>query len=259
MLERLEQIARRAGEGILARPEFETHEKTGHANFVTTIDEQTQRFLEEETHKLLPEARIIGEEKENSDLTEEYTWVIDPVDGTTNLIHDYRQSAISIALLRDKRPVLGLIYQPYSREMFTAELGKGAYLNGKPIHVAQNDAAHALVAFGTSPYNAELAERGIALAYRYLRTCTDIRRTGSAAIDLTNLACGRTDAYFELRLSPWDFAAGALIVSEAGGVFTMPLSPTGLDFSRPQAVLAATPACFDAVYGIFEEEAAKWN
>jgi len=255
MLEKLSSVALSAGELILARPSFSVEEKAGHANFVTDIDKRVQDVIISGLRGILPSAAIIAEEQDNNSLTDAPTWIIDPIDGTTNFIHDYRQSCVSIALLENRDPVIGLVYQPYSKELFIAEKGKGTKLNGKCVHVSDNDYPHALVSIGTSPYNPELASKSLALALKYLNECSDFRRSGSAAIDLCNVCCGRSDFYFEMILKPWDYAAGALLVTEAGGVFKTPLSQTDADFSKPQAVFASNQICFEQALKRFYEYA----
>ena len=250
MQDRLKLIAQKAGRNFLRRELTTISAKEGHANYVTNIDCMVQAFLEKALLQLLPGSLFIGEEKENAALTDAPTWIVDPLDGTTNLIHDYRMSAVSIALCENRQPVLGLIWQPYTREMFFAEKGRGAFLNDRPIRVASTPFSEALVSFGTAPYNEELEETGIAMAAEFLHLCADIRRTGSAAMDLANLAAGRTDAYFEMRLKPWDYAAGSLIVQEAGGRIQMPLVGS-LDYSRSTAIVAGTPAVMDQVMDVF--------
>lgn len=228
--------------------------KEGHANFVTLIDKQVQALLEARLPALVPGSRMIGEEDaERSPLTDEPTWIVDPVDGTTNLIHDYRHSVVSIALLQNRRPVLGLIYCPYTQEMFTAVRGEGAYLNGRPIHVSDQPFERALIGVETSPYNPELADRNLILMGRYHLACADIRVLGSAALALAYLAAGRTDAFCALRLLPWDVAAGAVLIEEAGGIFDMPLTGEGPVYDRPAAVLAGSPTCFEAAKQLFLE------
>jgi len=206
--DRLTQIALRAGEEFLSRRLTSITSKEGHANYVTDIDCRVQAYLEEALTGLLPGSLFIGEEKENQALTDAPTWIVDPLDGTTNMIHDYHLSAVSIALCEGKKPVTGLIWQPYTREMFYAEAEHGAFLNDRPIHVSETPFSEALVAVGTAPYYEELIETGMALALDYLRSCADIRRSGSAALDLANLACGRHEVFYEMRLKPWDYAAG---------------------------------------------------
>ncbi len=250
MREALLAIVRRAGEIIRRREDMVIEEKEGHANFVTTIDEGVQAYLLAALGELRPDAVAIGEEKINDALTDAPTWIVDPVDGTTNLIHDYRASAVSIALLEGREPVVGAVYNPYTDEFFYAEKGRGATLNGQPICVSSFPFNKALVAFGTSPYNAELARISLDMAHAFLCGAADIRRGGSAALDLAHLACGRHDVFFELNLKPWDYAAGALLVTEAGGTFEMPLCPNGADFSKNTAVFATNGVCLEAAHGV---------
>ena len=243
MLSRLQEIAVQAGNIFSGHSLSRVDQKEGHANFVTNIDREVEDYLQAALLDLLPNSRLIGEEKENDSLSDLPTWIVDPVDGTTNLIHDYRMSAVSIALCEHRQPVLGLVWQPYTREMFLAEKSKGATLNGKPIHVSETPFDRALIAVGTSPYNPGLAKKSMDAALDYLLSCADIRRSGSAALDLASLACGRIDGYFELTLKPWDYGAGSLLVREAGGCFHMPLRNDDLQYDSVTAVAASTPAC----------------
>ena len=242
MRKQVENLAAEAGALMLAHRPHAVTKKEGHANLVTDIDEAVQRFLTERLGQICPGAELIAEEKENAPLTGRLTWVVDPIDGTTNFIHGCRSSAVSIALLKDRRPVLGVICDPYLREIYSAEAQAGARRNGEAIHVSDRPPEEALVGFGTSPYTAELNRPTMALASRCLAACADLRRSGSAALDLAHVACGRLDFYFELTLKPWDYAAGALLVREAGGIFDMPCLPEA-DFGASSAVLASNPAC----------------
>lgn len=257
MREKLMQIARTAGEFFSSRSLSRIDQKEGHANFVTNIDREVEEYLQQALLSLVPGSRIIGEEKENGALTDAPTWIVDPVDGTTNLIHDYRCSAVSIALCENRSPVAGLIWQPYTQEMFYAEAGRGASLNGKEIHVSETPFDKALIAVGTAPYHAELAEKSMELALAFLHSCADIRRSGSAAVDLAYLAAGRLDAFFELNLKPWDYAAGSLIVREAGGVVTMPLEPGEMRYDRSTAILASGAVIADEVRAVFDRHTGR--
>ena len=250
MKDELIRIARTAGEFFLERRLTEIVSKEGHANYVTNIDCRVQAYLEDALGRLMPGSRFIGEEKENTDLGDEPTWIVDPLDGTTNMIHDYHLSAVSIALCRMKKPVLGLIWQPYTGELFYAEKGGGSFLNDRPIHVSDTPYRDALVAVGTAPYYEELD-----MARDFLHECADIRRSGSAALDLAYLACGRHEIFFELRLKPWDYAAGSLIVQEAGGKVMMPLNGEEPDYNLSTAILAANQICMDPALEVFRRYA----
>ncbi len=259
MREKLMKIAMTAGDYFSSRSLARIEQKEGHANFVTNIDREVEEYLQQALLSLVPGSQIIGEEKENGALSDVPTWIVDPVDGTTNLIHDCRCSAVSIALCENRKPVAGLIWQPYTKEMFYAEAGGGATLNGSAIHVSGLPFEKALIAFGTAPYNSELAEKSMELALAYLRSCADVRRSGSAAVDLASLACGRIDAFFELKLKPWDYAAGSLIVQEAGGVVCMPLDGGDLRYDRSTAILAASSAAAEQAAEVFASCCRGWQ
>lgn len=244
MLNNLLHIILEAGEKMLGYDQPEVYQKEGHANFVTLADIEVQAFLMEKLTKAAPEALFFAEEKENETLTDALTFVIDPIDGTTNFMRGRKCSSISVALLKNQEPVLAAILNPYTKELFHAEKGKGAFLNGQPIHASGQEFAKALVSIGTSPYDSVLAGKTMKAAEKFLLAAGDLRRTGSAAIDLCDVACGRSDIYWELILSPWDFAAGALIVREAGGRICSPGRGV-LRFDQRTPVLAANPLCFD--------------
>lgn len=218
---------------------IDTLSKEGHANFVTEYDSRMQKELFGRLAAILPEAKFMGEEDNasNSFTDKGYLFVIDPIDGTTNFIRQNHTSCISVGLLKDGECVLGVVYNPYKKELFCAEKDRGAYLNGSPVRVSDKPLANSILLFGTSPYYEELAEPAFDLAYHYFRKCLDLRRSGSAAIDLCDIACGRADLYFELRLSPWDYAAGSLIIKEAGG-YICGCGLTPLQFQNPQSVIA---------------------
>lgn len=147
-------------------------------------------------------------------------------------------------------PVLGAVYKPYEDALYEAVNGQGATLNGAATHCSDTPFDRALVNFGAAPYAPHLHKAGLAMAWRFMTACAAIRRSGSAALDLCDLASGRADIFFELSLSPWDFAAAALIATEAGAVFDMPLAG-GIDFGKPQAIMAAVPPCFDEAKSLF--------
>lgn len=191
----------------------------GAADYVTKVDVGVQNYLQKELAALYPAIGFIGEEQERfqADMDGSY-WILDPIDGTTNLIHHYRMSAVSLALYEKGQITFGIVFNPFSKEVFTAAAGQGAFLNGMPIHVSSfENVQDALISYGSSPYEKERAHSLFALYERIYMHCADFRRCGSAALDLCYVACGRQDAYLEQNLKPWDYAAGALIVTEAGG------------------------------------------
>ena len=217
------------------------------ANLVTLYDTAVQEFLVLELTALYPDACFLAEEQENkaSATTGARCFVIDPIDGTSNFIHGLCRSVVSLAMLEHGEVVLGAIYDPYLDELFTATRGGGAYLNGRRIFVSSRDPRHAMTVFGTSPYYKDrFAADTFRLAESLFRKTRDVRRSGSAALDLASVAAGRLDIFFELLLSPWDIAAGLLLIREAGGRISdadgAPLSLAGTT-----SVLAANPACYE--------------
>lgn len=225
LLEKITEIVKEAGSILTDAVDIEKtiEVKGGKANFVTAFDKKVQDFLFAKLKGILPDAVFIGEEEEtHKELPEGYAFIIDPIDGTTNFMKGCCASCISVGLLKKGQPEMGVVYNPYLDEMFWAQKGKGAFCNGKQIHVSEHELKDGLVLFGTAPYNEELAKKSFAYAYELFIRSMDVRRSGSAAIDLCNVACGRAELYFELLLSPWDYAAGALILTEAGGCISDP-------------------------------------
>ena len=254
ILNELEVIIRKAGKIVLSAHDIDNSdtvkEKAGDAaNMVTLYDVAVQDFLIEEIKKIIPDATFIAEEKENESemLLGEHCFIIDPIDGTANFIHEYKHSCISVAMFSRGEAALGAVYDPYLDEFFSSINGAGAYLNGRSIKVSERDMPHAILAFGTMPYFKEaLGEKTFRLAEKLFRQCSDIRRCGSAALDLVYLAAGRNDMFFELSLYPWDVAAAQLIVKEAGGIIS-DINGNSLDLSGRNAVIAANKVLYPAL------------
>lgn len=221
--EKAQNAVRKAGEIILnSQKDSSIVFEKGAKNYVTQIDFAVQDYLVKKLVEIIPGSNIISEEsEENSFVMDKPTWILDPVDGTSNIMRQYCHSAVSLALFIDGKPSLGFIYNPYLDEMFSAEAGKGAFLNGRKISVSSNsNMKDCLISFGTTPYSREEAHRTFYIAEQIFINALDVRRSGSAALDIAYVACGRTDGFFELNLQPWDCAAGILILEEAGGVAT---------------------------------------
>lgn len=214
------EVVREAAKLFADRKAAENTFEKGACDYVTKVDSAVQSFIQEKLYALYPEILFLSEEKDNSDVDiGDILWVLDPVDGTTNLIYDYKMSAISLALLVGGKPIFGVVYNPYSDEMFSAMWGEGSYLNGKRIYCRKPASlSESLIAIGTTPYHKEEADEIFELFKRLFKDGRDLRRSGSAALDLAHVAAGRLDLYLEKRLKIWDYAAGTLIVREAGGV-----------------------------------------
>lgn len=222
-MQKLFEIVREGGALFRNRKEAAHVHVKGVSDYVTEVDFHVQELIRTKLMQEWPQVQFMGEEKDNSEIDfSKAVWILDPVDGTTNLIHDFRQSAVSLALYDGGKPVCGVVYQPYTEELFHAVSGSGeAFFNGEPIHVSgAARMEECLISIGTAPYEHEYAERNFELFKKIFLDCQDIRRLGSAAVDLAYVACGRTDAFFEMNLKPWDFAAGRILVEEAGGTVT---------------------------------------
>ena len=247
LVQKMIDVVRECGEVILNadRNTIEIDSKAGPANFVTEYDKKVQDLLEDKLIAIVPDAKFVGEEENSEKVTSKGKYfVVDPIDGTTNFIKDYHVSCISVALIENDKVEIGIVYNPYLNEMFWAQRGKGAYCNDKKIQVSDQPLSNGVVLFGTSPYYEELHEKSFETAYKYFKQALDIRRSGSAALDLCSIAAGSAELYFELRLSPWDYAAGSLIVEEAGGVVTT-VDGEAICFDKPCSVLARNYGKYD--------------
>jgi myo-inositol-1(or 4)-monophosphatase len=222
----------------------------GAIDLVTSVDRDAERKIVDVLRRDFPDHAILAEEATDiPGKTNEYRWIIDPLDGTTNFAHGYPHVGISIALEQNEQVILGLVYDPLRRECFRAVKGQGATLNGAPVRTsAVNELDKALLATGF-PYDSR-DNAGCYLAFfkAFLIRCQGIRRAGSAALDLCYVASGRVDGFWELKLNPWDVAAGALIVAEAGGSLS---DFSGKPFSiRGSETLASNGVIHDEMIGV---------
>lgn len=235
LIEKITGIAKEAGEIMVNAKRPRIMEKAGHANFCTETDEKIQAFLIKRLQEILPEASFLGEEDGQDVFSEKmssgYCFVVDPIDGTSNFIYEYRPSVVSIGLLKEGKPHMAVVYNPYDDMLFTAAAGQGAYMNGQRIMSSDLPLSDTLAVFGTAPYYTELQEKTFDVARKLLKECVDLRRSGTAAWDMCCVAMGRCGMYFEMRIQLWDYAAAALIATEAGCTVTdmdgNPLSYTG--------------------------------
>ena len=193
--------------------------ENGIADYVTQVDIAVQNFLKKELFALAPDVQFLGEETGLQEMEADCFWILDPVDGTTNLMHDYQHSVVSLALCNRGEIVMGVVYDPFREEVFSAIKGQGSFLNGQPIGVSKAEKlSNTIVGLGTA--KRELADENFARFRRVFDQCQDVRRIGSAALELAYTACGRQGGYFEVYLNPWDYAAGMLLIQEAGGLVT---------------------------------------
>lgn len=212
---------REAAKLMLQAHDIMAETKTDRRNVVTEYDRRVQELLIRRLSDGVPGARFFCEENSvHDELTAPDVFVIDPIDGTMNFVRHMHHSCVSVAYLSGGETKAACVYDPYKDELFSAILGEGAKLNGRAIHVDDAPLAENLVCLGTSPYRTDLADETFRLARIAYDAGLDLRRFASAELDLCAVAAGRAGLYFELYASLWDFAAGALIVLEAGGVCT---------------------------------------
>ena len=223
----VEALVLRVGQALLRA--FETLgeldvERKGPVDLVTRVDREAQNLLLEGLAQHFPGERVVAEEGDTGRWQpSEDAWLVDPLDGTTNFVHGLPFFAVSLARVREGRVDLGIVHAPYLRETFWARRGGGAELNARPLHVATRTSLDAALLATGFPYDIRTNPHNNLAQWAHLAVrCRGLRRCGSAALDLAYVAAGRFDGYWEYRLRPWDLAAGALLVEEAGGVVTHP-------------------------------------
>lgn len=193
-------------------------EQKGVHDFVTYVDKTSEKRIVDKLSEILPEAGFIAEEGTSTRKGESYNWIIDPLDGTTNYIHGITPFAISIALAKNDEIILGVVHEIGLNETFYAWKGSKAYLNGNPVQVSDKDSIEkSLIATGFPYYDYERINPFLKSLEYFMKNSHGVRRLGSAATDLVYVACGRFEAFYEYSLNPWDVAAGAFIVQQAGG------------------------------------------
>ena len=196
-------------------------EEKGLNDLVSYVDKTAEAKLVDGLSEILPEAGFIAEEGTASHQEEEYRWIIDPLDGTTNFTHGLPVFAISIALMQGNEVILGVVYEINRKEMFEAQLGKGAKMNNVAISVSSREKlGDSLLATGFPYWDFKEMASYLKILDEFMKSTHGLRRMGSAAVDLAYVACGRFEGFFEYNLNAWDVAAGSLIVSEAGGTVT---------------------------------------
>jgi len=209
--------------------EFEIGRKRDYNDLVTEVDKKSEAKISEIIHSYFPTHSILGEEGGRQSNDPDYVWIVDPLDGTVNFAHALPIFSVSIALEIRKEVVLGAVYSPISNEKFTAEKNHGAFLNDKQIQVSGKEFLRDALLVTGFPYKAkDNVDHCIDHFVNFIKLGLPIRRLGSAAMDISYLACGRFDAFWEVSLNPWDVAAGWLILNEAGGRAT---SFTGGEYS----------------------------
>ena len=245
------RAARKAG-GIIARFSTEVDTLTisnkAENDFVSEVDQLAEQAVIQTIHKAYPDHAILAEES-GTHRGNEYEWVIDPLDGTTNFLHGFPQYAVSIGLRHKGRLEVAVVYDPFKQEMFTASRGGGAQLNGKRIRVTKRISMKgALLGTGIPFRDLSYIDTYLAMMKALLPDTAGVRRAGSASLDLAYVAAGRLDGFWEYSLKPWDMAAGILLVEEAGGLVTD--FNGGFEFFESGNIVAANPRILKAMVQI---------
>lgn len=234
--EEIEKVVREAS--TLMLQSFEIRQKDGYANIVTSSDIAVQEYLCSKLKELIPGSGFLCEEEDLRQNGFEYTWIIDPIDGTANYARGLDHCAISVGLKHFDTIISGVVFIPGTGELFRADKGEGAYRNDISIHTSERPFCDAVIFTAFSVYHKEYTDICSNIIRDIFLQCNDIRRLGSAAIELCYVAMGRCELYFEYLLSPWDFTAASLILTEAGGYLSTP-DASPLSFDRPCGVIAA--------------------
>lgn len=246
------EIAREAG-ALLAQLFKRPHEISYKrpSDLVTEADRRSEALIIERLRSRFPKHSVVGEEGGGQETSSDYRWYVDPLDGTTNFAHGFPVFSVTLGLTFRGEVVAGVVYDPTRDELFTTERGAGAYLNNQRIHVSTNsNLSECLVATGFPPFAAD-HELNIQFYHRFTRLSHGVRRAGSAALDLSYVAAGRFDGFWELKLNPWDKAAGSLMVIEAGGRVTN-LAGGPFDLLGDE-IFASNGLVHDQMTGIFAE------
>jgi myo-inositol-1(or 4)-monophosphatase len=247
----MSEIAREAGALVMRHYQHVRVEYKGDVDLVTVADRESETLILSRIRSRFPEHNVMGEEGARIDVGGEYKWYVDPLDGTTNFAHSYPVFCVSLGLERLGERVAAVVYDPTRDELFAAEKGRGAFLNGEPIRVSKvANLKECLVATGF-PSHKRHKNPNIFFYHQITLKTHGVRRAGSAALDLCNVACGRFDAFWEFNLNPWDTAAGVLMVEEAGGRVTK-FSGEPFDVSSRQT-LATNGLVHDTLLDVFAD------
>ncbi len=245
-----ERAARLGGAQLLKLRGSAASREKAPRDLVTDADLASQEAIQNSVAQVYPEHGFLGEESVDfAQLDAEYCWVVDPLDGTTNYVHEFPFFAVSVAVCHKAVPIAGAVFDPLREESFTAAAGLGAELNGKPIGVSQTSQINEALVAASMPARVMSDDADLRSLLRVSPACRAIRRTGSAALNLAYVASGRMDAHWAHSIRPWDAAAGVLLVAEAGGVVT---SSSGHDFriAEPNYLVAATADLHSAVLAL---------
>lgn len=236
--EKVIALVKRAGQTVFDKDLLSAVDMKGEADFVTAVDFRISETVKEELARLTPDVGFMSEEGD-ADLAAR-RWILDPIDGTTNLVYGYNMSSVSLAYMEDGKIAFGVVYNPYNGDTFIAERGKGATLNGEMLGKAPDrDLPDCLVEFGAGSTKKQYTETSFAVAKEVFSNCLDLRRICSSALAICYVAAGRLNGYFERSIKPWDYAAASLIAEECG-VRSLDWSGAPVQFDRASSFVTGT-------------------
>ncbi len=215
----------------------------GESDFVTAVDLKISNFVKEELKRLTPDIGFMSEE-EKTQLSSK-RWILDPIDGTTNLVYDYNMSSVSLAYYDGEKVAFGVIYNPFNKDLFIAKYGEGATLNGQKLPTAPDrDLKDCLIEFGAGSTKKQYTEQSFDIAKEVFKNCLDLRRICSSALAIAYVAAGKLNGYFERSIKPWDYAAATLILHECGGKCS-DWQGEAIQYERSSSFVCGTPKAYE--------------
>ncbi len=241
--DRVIELVRKAGNFVFDESLKHSVNMKGEADFVTAVDLKISEYLKTELAALDPSIGFMSEE-EKGDI-KPVRWILDPVDGTTNLVYDYNMSSVSLALFDGEKVVFGVVYNPFNKDLFVAERGKGVTLNGKKLGKAPDrELNRCLIEFGAGSTKKQYADISFGLAKEIFKECLDLRRICSSALAIAYVAAGRLNGYFEKVLKPWDYAAATLMLEECGAVCS-DWNGNPVPYDKPSSFVCGTKKVYE--------------
>lgn len=239
------QIVKKAGNFVFDAELKNSVNMKGEADFVTAVDLKISEFLKNNLADLFPDIGFMSEEE--SGVIKPVRWILDPIDGTTNLVYGYNMSSISLALFNGEKVIFGIVYNPFNGDTFISERGEGVTLNGVKLSIAPDrQPSNCLIEFGASSTHKQFADASFGIAKEIFKSCLDIRRICSSAIAIAYVASGKLNGYFEKELKPWDYAAASLMLEECGCKCT-DWNGNSVPYDRPSSFVCGTPKAYELI------------
>ena len=227
----------------------------GEADFVTAVDLKISSYIKEKLQILTPGIGFMSEE-EDAELVSK-RWILDPIDGTTNLVYDYNMSSVSLAYFDGTNIVFGVIYNPYNKDLFVAKLGEGAYLNGNKLEIAPDrEIENCLIEFGAGSTKKQYTEESFEIAKEVFSSCLDIRRICSSALAIAYVAAGKLNGYFERSIKPWDYAAATLLLKECGCKVS-DWDGKEIQYNNSSSFVCGTPKAYEFLMSVISKHNTK--